>query len=280
MGTGLQYFNARYYDPELGQFLSPDTLVPDPGNLFDYNRYMYTRGNPMRYNDPTGHFATLDNGDADWEGDHDCWTLAYQIYGYGLTSQQFAEDWQVSPNAWLDNIAKASFADVNYLTPFFAKYHAISDAQTGQTQGVPNPVPTYAPVNIPNPCNFWDCPAIALDLASLGSSIAQTSAVACSATGVGAPVCAPAAGYFTYVDFGLNIASVGYEGAKYVQGNSTTFDLSVTLTDGAVKPLAEAFGAGASATPGIGVAYDTFMLGYDIFVDPFVTTPGQAKVAR
>lgn len=55
--------------PELGQFLGgppgADTLVPDPGNLFDYNRYMYTRGNPMKYNDPTGHCATLDNGDAD-----------------------------------------------------------------------------------------------------------------------------------------------------------------------------------------------------------------------
>ncbi|MBX3015507.1 MAG: RHS repeat-associated core domain-containing protein [Caldilineaceae bacterium] len=53
--SGLLYFNARYYDPELGHFLSPDTLVPDPGNLFDYNRYMYGYGNPMRYNDPTGH---------------------------------------------------------------------------------------------------------------------------------------------------------------------------------------------------------------------------------
>ena len=53
--SGLIYMNARYYDPELGQFLSPDTLVPDPGNLFDYNRYMYVRGNPMMYNDPTGH---------------------------------------------------------------------------------------------------------------------------------------------------------------------------------------------------------------------------------
>jgi RHS repeat-associated protein len=53
--SGLMYFNARYYDPELGQFLSPDTLVPDPGNLFAWNRYMYTIGNPMRYNDPSGH---------------------------------------------------------------------------------------------------------------------------------------------------------------------------------------------------------------------------------
>ena len=57
--TGLQYFNARYYDPEIGQFISPDTLVPDPGNLFDYNRYLYTRGNPMRYTDPSGHQSCM-----------------------------------------------------------------------------------------------------------------------------------------------------------------------------------------------------------------------------
>jgi RHS repeat-associated protein len=54
--TGLMYYNARYYDPELGQFLSPDTIVPDPTNLLDYNRYMYVRGNPMKYTDPTGHW--------------------------------------------------------------------------------------------------------------------------------------------------------------------------------------------------------------------------------
>jgi RHS repeat-associated protein len=63
-GTGLQYFNARYDDPQLGTFISPDTLVPDPGVVFDYNRYMYVRGNPMRLVDPTGHCASppADNG--------------------------------------------------------------------------------------------------------------------------------------------------------------------------------------------------------------------------
>lgn len=54
-GTGLVYMNARYYDPVLGQFISPDTLVPDAGVLLDYNRYGYARGNPLKYNDPSGH---------------------------------------------------------------------------------------------------------------------------------------------------------------------------------------------------------------------------------
>ena len=56
-GTGLYYYGARYYDPQLGQFISPDTLVPDPTNGMDYQRYSYARGNPLKYNDPTGYYS-------------------------------------------------------------------------------------------------------------------------------------------------------------------------------------------------------------------------------
>jgi RHS repeat-associated protein len=28
--TGLYYYNARYYDPTLGRFISPDTIIPNP----------------------------------------------------------------------------------------------------------------------------------------------------------------------------------------------------------------------------------------------------------
>ena len=53
-GTGLMYYRARYYDPSLGQFISPDTIVPDPSSVLSYNRYLYTRGNPLNRVDPTG----------------------------------------------------------------------------------------------------------------------------------------------------------------------------------------------------------------------------------
>ena len=57
--TGLYYYNAHYYDPGLGQFVSPDTIVPNPTTVHSYNRYMYTFGNPLKYNDPSGHNCGL-----------------------------------------------------------------------------------------------------------------------------------------------------------------------------------------------------------------------------
>ncbi|MCB0089100.1 MAG: hypothetical protein KDE54_14415 [Caldilineaceae bacterium] len=62
-GTGLMYYRARYYDPVIGQFISPDTIVPDAGSVLDYNRFMYVRGRVLNANDPTGHnIALIDGG--------------------------------------------------------------------------------------------------------------------------------------------------------------------------------------------------------------------------
>ena len=63
-GTGLYYYGARYYNPEIGQFISPDTIVPAPGAVFAYNRYMYAYGNPLKYVDPSGHVAVCFKGGA------------------------------------------------------------------------------------------------------------------------------------------------------------------------------------------------------------------------
>jgi RHS repeat-associated protein len=53
--TGLYYYNARYYDPAIGRFISADTIVPDPFNPQAFNRYSYVLNNPLSYTDPTGH---------------------------------------------------------------------------------------------------------------------------------------------------------------------------------------------------------------------------------
>ncbi len=53
--TGLYYYGARYYDPELGRFVQPDSIIPDFGDPQSWNRYSYCLNNPLKYTDPTGH---------------------------------------------------------------------------------------------------------------------------------------------------------------------------------------------------------------------------------
>jgi RHS repeat-associated protein len=52
---GLMYYNARYYDSAIGRFTQPDTIVPNPYNPQDLNRYSYARNNPLKFIDPSGH---------------------------------------------------------------------------------------------------------------------------------------------------------------------------------------------------------------------------------
>jgi RHS repeat-associated protein len=49
------YFNrARWYDPALGRFLSPDPFLGRPDNPETFNRYVYALNAPTRYRDPLG----------------------------------------------------------------------------------------------------------------------------------------------------------------------------------------------------------------------------------
>jgi RHS repeat-associated protein len=48
--TGLYYYRARYYSPELGRFLERDPV----GYLSDLNLYRYVKNNPLKWVDPLG----------------------------------------------------------------------------------------------------------------------------------------------------------------------------------------------------------------------------------
>ncbi|MFI9557754.1 RHS repeat domain-containing protein [Nonomuraea endophytica] len=51
--TGLNYLNARYYDPGIGRFISPDPLF-DVSRPQTVNPYAYGLNNPAAYSDPSG----------------------------------------------------------------------------------------------------------------------------------------------------------------------------------------------------------------------------------
>jgi RHS repeat-associated protein len=79
--TGLDYFGARYYSGALGRFTSPDEFtggivdpftgqpISQPGplpyaditNPQTLNKYAYVMNNPLRYTDPDGHIAVMDD---------------------------------------------------------------------------------------------------------------------------------------------------------------------------------------------------------------------------
>ncbi len=58
--TGFYYLNSRYYDPQVGRFISPDAYLNGNGDIIGYNMYAYCSNNPVMYVDPTGQGFFLD----------------------------------------------------------------------------------------------------------------------------------------------------------------------------------------------------------------------------
>jgi len=55
---GLYYYGARWYDPALGRFTQPDTIVPlESQGVQAWDRYAYVNNSPMNHTDPTGHMS-------------------------------------------------------------------------------------------------------------------------------------------------------------------------------------------------------------------------------
>ena len=60
--TGFYYVSSRYYDPEIGRFISPDTtdvLTATPMALTDKNLYAYCDNNPVMREDKDGQFWNI-----------------------------------------------------------------------------------------------------------------------------------------------------------------------------------------------------------------------------
>ena len=54
--TGLFYCNSRYYNPEWGRWISPDSIeYLDPSSINGLNLYVYCNNDPINMVDPNGH---------------------------------------------------------------------------------------------------------------------------------------------------------------------------------------------------------------------------------
>ena len=64
----LYFYNARWYDPELGRFAQADTVLPNPGDAKAFDRFAYVNNNPIRILDPSGNIPKeCQPGDANCE---------------------------------------------------------------------------------------------------------------------------------------------------------------------------------------------------------------------
>ncbi|ELS32847.1 MULTISPECIES: putative Ig domain-containing protein [Pseudanabaena] len=56
-GTGLDYLRARYYDSDLGRFISKDAFGGRMSSPISKNPYAYANNNPINFTDPSGYDA-------------------------------------------------------------------------------------------------------------------------------------------------------------------------------------------------------------------------------
>jgi RHS repeat-associated protein len=105
--SGLYYMRARYYDPNLGRFISEDPLVLEDGP----NPYAFTHNNPVNLIDPFG----LEVGF--WESLIPVWGPAHQAYddfacgrwGWGLFNTALAITDLIPAKALGTALAKGAF---------------------------------------------------------------------------------------------------------------------------------------------------------------------------
>ena len=120
----LIYMNARYYMPEIGRFISADTVVPEPKNPQNFNRYAYALNSPVNFTDPSGHcINNYEPGSADMDTCLAGWNAvtnylagaAYGPGGSGHFPNELVNDWLLNADiGTLENLMEVMGIDYGY----------------------------------------------------------------------------------------------------------------------------------------------------------------------
>lgn len=107
--TGLHYNRARYYDPDQGQYLSPDPLGTPDGP----NPYAYVAFNPLAYVDPDGFILFA------FDGTDNSWDLREleRLGGSRTNAARFWDLYDDGPRNYVSGVGTQHFEDgrTNYI---------------------------------------------------------------------------------------------------------------------------------------------------------------------
>lgn len=116
-------YRARMYDPKIGRFISPDSIVPDEKNPQSLNRYAYALGNPVKYTDPSGHVPSVVN---QYFYKHS----QYYDQFYDYTQQRYvaAPDYTINGNKLGYNACGIFALASSYISEFGSMFSQIANA--------------------------------------------------------------------------------------------------------------------------------------------------------
>jgi len=88
LATGLDYAHYRYYGSSMGRFMKPDNIPGNLANPQSWNLYSYVHGNPVNFNDPTGHMVGI------------AWRSYYAAVGHHMVANDLGGGLNLQGHPW------------------------------------------------------------------------------------------------------------------------------------------------------------------------------------
>jgi len=238
--------------------------VPDAGLVVDYNRFAYARGNPLKYTDPSGHCATLEDGGPDINGDQACWEAADEwLKTFGAGGYENTDQWQ-------KNFAGQAAMTEDVFRTVLHTYWAPQYRAMGVYHKRYNPPPEMHPVTsedqafeqLVHSVTCEDPSAcITNTLNVVGTGGAGIAAVCTIASG---GICAVIAGPAGAISIAVGGISTAYTAYQVMEGESSEADLATAATMFTVGAAREVGGEAAKKiNPWFGFGASIYQWIYD-----------------